>query len=223
MAPLKGGRSLSRPAPITQIGSKDQTGGGSYELTQPENPAQPSRQTISETTEQEESPNLPQAEPYGIVKASASDLPLTRKTKTTRVIDTQLGAAQKDVSREIGARLAAVRPIQFVGVLLMLAALAMFHPVVRAVTLSSTLQVATGVCGLVLVVLPMVVANNPMLFAWATILGITLPALWFFAHRHGRLQGFVDANKDGVDDRLQRSTAAPGNNPFADPSRYDVR
>ena len=29
---------------------------------------------------------------------------------------------------------------------------------------------------------------------------------WFLAHRHGRLQGFVDANKDGVDDRLETQT-----------------
>jgi hypothetical protein len=28
--------------------------------------------------------------------------------------------------------------------------------------------------------------------------------LWFLAHRHGRLQGFVDANRNGVDDRLER-------------------
>jgi hypothetical protein len=26
---------------------------------------------------------------------------------------------------------------------------------------------------------------------------------WFLAHRHGRLQDFVDANKNGVDDRLE--------------------
>ena len=26
---------------------------------------------------------------------------------------------------------------------------------------------------------------------------------WFLAHRHGRLQGLVDANKNGVDDRVE--------------------
>jgi hypothetical protein len=29
--------------------------------------------------------------------------------------------------------------------------------------------------------------------------------LWFVAHRHRRLQGVVDANKDGVDDRMEKS------------------
>ena len=32
---------------------------------------------------------------------------------------------------------------------------------------------------------------------------------WFLAHRHGRLQGFVDANQNGVDDRLE----GPGKTP----------
>ena len=27
---------------------------------------------------------------------------------------------------------------------------------------------------------------------------------WFLAHRHGRLQGFVDANRNGIDDRLEQ-------------------
>ena len=31
---------------------------------------------------------------------------------------------------------------------------------------------------------------------------------WFFAHHHGRLQGFVDANKNGVDDRLEKTEKA---------------
>jgi hypothetical protein len=28
---------------------------------------------------------------------------------------------------------------------------------------------------------------------------------WFLAHRHGRLQGFVDANENGIDDSLEVS------------------
>ena len=31
---------------------------------------------------------------------------------------------------------------------------------------------------------------------------------WFLAHRHGRLQGFADANKNGVDDRLESAEPA---------------
>ena len=31
---------------------------------------------------------------------------------------------------------------------------------------------------------------------------------WFLAHRCGRLRGFVDANKNGVDDRTERGGIA---------------
>jgi len=45
--------------------------------------------------------------------------------------------------------------------------------------------------------LTLVVGNELLILAGvAAVVG-----LWFLAHRHGRLRGFVDANRDGVDDR----------------------
>jgi len=35
---------------------------------------------------------------------------------------------------------------------------------------------------------------------------------WFLAHRHGRLQGFVDANQNGVDDREETVLNGKGRN-----------
>ena len=48
--------------------------------------------------------------------------------------------------------------------------------------------------GLALMVLPTLVVGNElfMLAGVAAAVG-----LWCLAHRHGKLQGFVDANKDG--------------------------
>jgi len=54
--------------------------------------------------------------------------------------------------------------------------------------------------GLVLMVLPKLVAGNELLILGGV--GIAVAA-WFLAHRHGRLQGFVDANRNGVDDRVE--------------------
>ncbi len=63
---------------------------------------------------------------------------------------------------------------------------------------------AITVGGLLLTVLPTLIVGNELL-----ILGGVLVAVggWFLAHRHGRLQEFVDANKNGVDDRIEAALA----------------
>lgn len=118
--------------------------------------------------------------------------PVTITEKSAKEANTEIGPAQKDMAREIGARLTAIRPMQFLGVLLILAALAMFHPVVRAVTQSTTLQAVTGGVGLLLVFAPMVIAGHERLLIVLTFVGVAVPVAWYVAHRHGRLQGVVD-------------------------------
>jgi hypothetical protein len=54
--------------------------------------------------------------------------------------------------------------------------------------------------GVALMVLPTLVVGNELLILAG---GAAAVGLWFLAHRHGRLQGFVDANKNGIDDRLE--------------------
>jgi hypothetical protein len=49
-------------------------------------------------------------------------------------------------------------------------------------------------------VLPTLIVGNELLILAGVAAAV---GLWFFAHRHGRLQGFVDANKNGLDDRLE--------------------
>jgi hypothetical protein len=75
-----------------------------------------------------------------------------------------------------------------------------FYPPLKLLIGSVTTSAAICAGGAALMVLPTLVAGNELL-----ILGGVAVAVggWFLAHRHGRLQGFVDANKNGVDDRLE--------------------
>ena len=49
-------------------------------------------------------------------------------------------------------------------------------------------------------VLPTVVVGNELVILTG---GAAAVGLWFLAHRHGQLRGLVDANKNGIDDRLE--------------------
>jgi hypothetical protein len=61
--------------------------------------------------------------------------------------------------------------------------------------------------GVALMVLPSLVVGNELLILG----GVTVViGAWFLAHRHGRLRGLVDANRNGVDDRLEQSQKAGG-------------
>lgn len=75
-----------------------------------------------------------------------------------------------------------------------------FYPPLKLLIGSVTTSAAITVGGLVLVVLPTLVVGNELLIFGGV--GVAV-GLWFLAHRHGRLQGFVDANKNGLDDRVE--------------------
>ena len=47
--------------------------------------------------------------------------------------------------------------------------------------------------------------------------GAAAVGLWLLAHRHGRLQDFVDANKDGVDDRVEGLENCSNRSPVSAP------
>lgn len=116
---------------------------------------------------------------------------------------TELGAAQKDTARELGAKLASLKGIVWVGVAMFLFGLAsIFYPPLKLLIGSVTTSAAITIGGLALIVLPTLIVGNEMLILGGVALAV---GGWFLAHRHGRLQGFVDANKDGVDDRLENS------------------
>ena len=190
--PLKGGKATmtSKPAGIVE-----QT------VVQSDNPAQVSRQ------DQETVRTRSYTVPTGSRMVSTSNqmvvvsapMPVVEREETRA--KTELGAAQKDTARELGAKLASLKGIVWVGVAMFAFGLAsMFYPPLKLLIGSVTTSAAITVGGLVLMVLPTLIVGNELLILGGV--GVAVGG-WFLAHRHGRLQGFVDANKNGVDDRLE--------------------
>lgn len=61
--------------------------------------------------------------------------------------------------------------------------------------------------GLTLMILPTMIAGNELLILSGVALAV---GGWFVAHRYGRMRGFVDANRNGVDDRLESAAGVAG-------------
>ena len=93
------------------------------------------------------------------------------------------------VVRKFEAHLKSYGQIRVFGFILLVAALAMFHPAVRAFT-GTTGQLATGAIGLVLIFGGNVLAGHETMVIVASIIALTV---YWFARRHGVLQGRVDA------------------------------
>lgn len=106
---------------------------------------------------------------------------------------TELGAAQKDMARELGAKLSSLKGIVWVGVAMFLFGLAtLFYPPLKMLIGSVTTSMAVLVGGLALMVLPALIVGNELLI----LLGVGAAAgTWFLAHRHGRLRGMVESAK----------------------------
>jgi hypothetical protein len=108
---------------------------------------------------------------------------------------TELGAAQKDTARELGAKLASLKGIVWVGVGLFVFGLAsLVYPPLKVVVASVTTSAAVMLGGVALMVLPTMVAGNELL-----ILGVVALVVggWFLAHRHGQLRGAVASTGNG--------------------------
>jgi hypothetical protein len=193
--PQHGGTaSVSLPHP-----SAHPTNRAELRLSAPENPASLSRQSYDRTvTYGEVSP--PRIITTPLLIRSGTNLLFTNQTTVLQASTnvtvteehqlTELGTTQEDHARKawgatamISAKLAAARPVQFLGFALIVAALAMFHPAVRVIVASQTTQWITGAVGLLLIFAPMVIPGNEPLLIVA---GIAIPALWFIAHRHGQ-------------------------------------
>ena len=181
LAPLKGGRASTS-------GVIGQT------VVQGDNPAQASRQ------DQETVKTRSYTVPAGSRLVSTSNqvvvvsapMPVIEHEETRA--KTELGAAQKDTAREIGAKLASLKGIVWVGVVLFLFGLAtMFYPPLKLLIGSVTTSAAILVGGLALMVLPTLVVGNEILIFGGVVVAV---GLWFLAHRHGQLRGLVDAVKN---------------------------
>lgn len=193
-APLKGGKATTLSKPTQGI---EQT------VVQSDNPAQVSRQ--DQETVRTRSYTVPPGSRLesgatnGAVVVVSAPMPVVEREETRA--KTELGAAQKDTAREIGAKLASLKGIVWVGVALFAFGLAsIFYPPLKLLIGSVTTSAAVCAGGLALMILPTLVVGNELLILGGV--GVAVGG-WFLAHRHGRLRGFVDANKNGVDDRVE--------------------
>ncbi len=111
--------------------------------------------------------------------------PVTEREETRE--RTELGAAQKDMAREVGAKLASLKGIVWVGVGLFVFGLAsLVWPPLKAVIGSVTTSAAVMLGGVALMVLPSLIVGNELLILSAVGLAV---GGWFLAHRHGELRG----------------------------------
>ena len=202
MAPLKGGRA-------TTSGVIGQT------VVQGDNPAQPSRQ--DQETVKTRSYTVPAGSRLEETHLTATDIGVTVTNVQAVVVSapmpvveheetrakTELGAAQKDTARELSAKLASLKGIVWVGVVMFLFGLAsMFYPPLQAIVGSVTTSAAIVAGGLALIILPSLVVGNELLILAGVASAV---GLWFLAHRHGQLRGLVDAAEAAV--------VAPPDNP----------
>ena len=193
-APLKGGKATTLSKP---------TQGIEQSVVQSVNPAAVSRQ--DQEVVRVKSYTVPAGSRVesggtnGAAVTVSAPMPVVEREETRA--KTELGAAQKDTARELGAKLASLKGIVWVGVALFVFGLAsIFYPPLKLIIGSMTTSAAICAGGLALMVLPTLVVGNELLILAGVAAAV---GLWFLAHRHGKLQGFVDANKDGVDDRVQ--------------------
>jgi hypothetical protein len=202
--PLRGGKAVTTHKPANVI---EQT------LVQGENPSQASKQTqesvkvrtytlpVGSRIEQSQTPVAPRtgsanhelstinSQPSSSYILS-SPMPVVEREETRA--GTELGAAQKDTARELGAKLSSLKGIVWVGVGLFVFGLAsLVWPPLKAIIASVTTSAALMLGGLALMVLPSLIVGNELL-----ILGGVAVAVggWFLAHRHGQLRGLVAAS-----------------------------
>ena len=207
--PLKGGKATmaTRPGGIVE-----------QSIVQSDNPAQVSRQ--DQETVKTRSYTLPAGSRIEETRVRASEAGAPPVTNVQAVVvtapmpvvereetraKTELGAAQKDTAREIGAKLASLKGIVWVGVVMFVFGLAsLFYPPLRTLIGSVTTSAAILAGGLALMVLPTLIVGNEILILGGVALAV---GGWFLAHRHGQLRGLIDTDKNGVDDRIQAALA----------------
>jgi hypothetical protein len=135
----------------------------------------------------------PGAQPTKQEKTVVLSAATVQKTRVTERAGTTIGAAQKDTAREMGAKLASLKGVVWVGVALFVFGLATFvYPPLRAAVGSLTTSAGIAAGGVALMILPSLVVGHELLILGGVAVAV---GAWFLAHRHGRLQGLVDSHK----------------------------
>jgi hypothetical protein len=192
--PLKGGKAVTTRKPA---GIVEQT------LVQGENASQATKQdqesikvrtyTVPAGSRMEEArvETAPSGIPLTNVQAVVVSAPMPVVEREETHARTELGAAQKDTARELGAKLSSLKGIMWVGVGLFVFGLAsLVYPPLKVIIGSVTTSAALMLGGVALMVLPTLVVGNELLILG--VVGVVVGA-WFLAHRHGQLRGMVAA------------------------------
>jgi len=186
--PLKGGKALTRQTP----------GGFEQALVQGENPAAASRQA-QETIRVRTYALPPPSSSSSFSSSSSINPPIHQSTNpivllTERVesrATTELGPAQRDTAREVGAKLSSLKGIVWVGLAMFVFGIASFAwPPLKAIVGSVTTSAAITLGGVALMILPTLVVGHELLILGGVAVGV---GAWFVAHRHGRLHGELAA------------------------------
>lgn len=163
---------------------KTSSGAGAF-VKQSQNPQQETSQKFERITEE-----IPNGIPLGSV-GGVSEVKVLRVTERG---ETHIGAAQKDTGREIAAKLSSLKGVVIIGVLVFLfgAASFVYPPLKVLVGGSVTTSAVISAAGLALIFLPSLLVGHEIL-----ILSVSGGAagLYWFAHRHGSLQGIVNTLK----------------------------
>lgn len=165
-------------------------------IAQPENPGTASSQAVERQETRQTVVPVPVVkvtetpQPDGtVVRVTEQFAPQILTSTSKEQTKSEIGAAQKDTSREVSAKLAAMRPVQFAGIAALALAVAMFHPVVRiALGGGKTLQMYVAAAGLLLIFGPSVVVGNENLLLIGTlVLGGAVWGLSRLSHKEGQL------------------------------------
>jgi len=124
-------------------------------------------------------------------------------------LNSTAGGAQKNVLAETMAKLSSMRPVQYVGIALILFAIASFAwPPLRAIIGSITTSIIIGAAGLAMIALPILLVGNELLILF---IGLGVAIGYFLIYRYGTAstkakvyKNFIDKNLDGIDDKLQQ-------------------
>lgn len=110
---------------------------------------------------------------------------------TEEKLNTKIGSAQKDTAREMGAKLASLKGVVWVGVALFIfGATSLVWPPLKAIVGSTTTSLVASAAGIALIMLPSLIVGHEILILC---IGVGAVLAYWFAHRHGELRGKLNS------------------------------
>ncbi|HEV2329351.1 MAG TPA: hypothetical protein VGY56_11250 [Verrucomicrobiae bacterium] len=167
----------------TQASTGDGTAASAIQSQDPNTPTTQQIETDTSTTQTLPAGSIVESGSSTNISRTILSEPATQSSTTHKLITTSVGASQKNTAQDIAAKLASIRWLQWVGVILVLfGGASLFYPPLKAIINSVTTSVWCISAGGAMIFLPLIIVGHEML-----ILGIGggVILLWFLAHRHG--------------------------------------